>query len=163
MEINILDIKSQIEHLLIDSEGVITDDIQFLIDELDKEGKSSIEFFIKKYKENNNIILDRSNRLKKLEKSIEVKKKSMEYWKDRIDFVMKKLELKSIETDQGDVSYRNNTKVNIVDETLIPDEYMRTPPIPKDEPNKIAIGAALKLGIEVPGTELDQTPILKIE
>lgn len=163
MEVNIINIESQIEHLLIDSDGEITDDIQFLIDELNKEGKNAIQFFIKKYKENNSIVLDKSNRLMKLQQSIEVKQKSMDYWKNRIDFVMKKLELKSLDTDEGDVSYRNSAKVNIIDQTLIPNEYMRTPSIPKNEPNKVSIGTALKLGIKIPGAELDRTPILKIQ
>ena len=46
--------------------------------------------------------------------------------------------------------------VNVLDATLIPAAYMRTPEPPPPAPDKAAIGAALKAGASVPGCALVQ-------
>jgi Siphovirus Gp157 len=46
--------------------------------------------------------------------------------------------------------------VNVIDATLIPPAYMRTPEPPPPAPDKKAIGDALKAGASVPGCELVQ-------
>lgn len=52
------------------------------------------------------------------------------------------------------VSFRRTSKVNVLDESIIPAEYM-TEKVTR-EPNKTAIGAAIKAGGEIPGCELVQ-------
>lgn len=52
------------------------------------------------------------------------------------------------------VSFRKSTKVNVLDESIIPTEYM-TEKVTR-EPNKTAIGDAIKTGMEIPGCELVQ-------
>lgn len=52
------------------------------------------------------------------------------------------------------VSFRKTSKVNVLDESVIPTEYM-TEKVTR-EPNKTAIGAAIKAGMEIPGCELVQ-------
>lgn len=52
------------------------------------------------------------------------------------------------------VSFRKSTKVNVLDESIVPAEYM-TEKVTR-EPNKTAIGDAIKAGIEIPGCELVQ-------
>lgn len=52
------------------------------------------------------------------------------------------------------VSFRKSTKVNVLDESIVPAEYM-TEKVTR-EPNKTAIGDAIKAGMEIPGCELVQ-------
>lgn len=50
---------------------------------------------------------------------------------------------------------KNPASVVILDERQIPALYMRIPDIPEPVPDKKAIAAALKSGLEVPGAKLD--------
>lgn len=52
------------------------------------------------------------------------------------------------------VSFRKSTKVNVLDESIVPAEYM-TEKVTR-EPNKTAISDAIKAGMEIPGCELVQ-------
>ena len=56
---------------------------------------------------------------------------------------------------------KNPPSVVIEDEILIPAELMVTPDPPPKRPNKVAIGAKLKAGEDVPGARLMQTEILR--
>lgn len=64
------------------------------------------------------------------------------------------LEGQKFSTSKCVVSFRKSTKVNVLDESVIPTEYM-TEKVTR-EPNKTAIGAAIKAGMEIPGCELVQ-------
>ena len=57
----------------------------------------------------------------------------------------------------------NPVKVVVLDESLIPDFFMRQPPTPKMEPDKAAIKDALQSGIEVQGCELTRETKLQIK
>lgn len=65
------------------------------------------------------------------------------------------------------ISRRNNPeKTVILDERLIPAEFMRTPeppPPPKPAPDKTAIKAALKAGQEVQGAKLERSERLVVQ
>ena len=52
---------------------------------------------------------------------------------------------------------KNPVRGVVDDERAIPFDYKRSPEIPADVPDKKAIGAAWKNGVEVPGTHLEQT------
>jgi Siphovirus Gp157 len=58
---------------------------------------------------------------------------------------------------------KNPPSVVIDDEILIPAELMVTPDPPPKRPNKMAIGAKLKAGEDVPGARLMQTERLEIK
>lgn len=61
-----------------------------------------------------------------------------------------------------DIGFRKSTAVVINEPGLLPAEYMRQKPPPAPEPDKVAIGAALKAGTEVPGAHLDTREHLQI-
>ena len=62
---------------------------------------------------------------------------------------------KRIEGTIGVLSLRKNPdSVEILDEKLIPEQFMVTPPAPAARPDKAAIKAALKAGDEVAGCDL---------
>lgn len=61
---------------------------------------------------------------------------------------------------------KNNPAVEIVDESKVPEEFKRAPappPPPQAVPDKVAIAAALKGGIDVEGCRLLQSYRVKIE
>lgn len=60
------------------------------------------------------------------------------------------------------LSFRKSSAVVIDGEDLIPQEYMRVKPAPPPEPNKNAIGDALKAGVVVPGAHVENRRSLVI-
>lgn len=61
------------------------------------------------------------------------------------------------------IGWRASTAVDVFQPELLPAEYMRQKPPPAPEPDKAAIGAALKAGQDVPGARLDQRRSLQIK
>jgi hypothetical protein len=57
----------------------------------------------------------------------------------------------SIDTPNGNLSIRKSSSVDIVDESVIPEEYLNTRTIVETKPDKNKIKEALSNSIEVPG------------
>jgi hypothetical protein len=60
------------------------------------------------------------------------------------------------------ISWRKSSAVVIDEPALIPQEFMRTPETPPPAPDKAAIAASLKLGVEVPGAHIEQRRNLQV-
>ena len=63
------------------------------------------------------------------------------------------------ESNGHKVSYRTSESLKIVDETLIPDQFMK---IPAPTPDKAAIKKAIKTGTDVPGAILEKKQNIQI-
>ena len=61
------------------------------------------------------------------------------------------------------LSYRKSEATNIVDESLIPSQYLKTPEPPAPKPDKTAIKEAIKAGTLVPGAEIETRQNLQIK
>lgn len=61
------------------------------------------------------------------------------------------------------LSFRKSTAVVIDEPGLIPVDFMRQKPPPPAEPDKAAIGAAIKAGQEVPGAHVETRENLQIK
>lgn len=70
--------------------------------------------------------------------------------------------MQKIEGPGVKMSFRKSSAVAIDGEDLIPDEYMRQPETPPPAPDKVAIAAAIKAGIQVPGAHMEQRKTLVI-
>lgn len=85
-------------------------------------------------------------------------KERKEKAKKKIDglkkYLASALDGQKFSTSKCVVSFRKSTKVNVLDESIVPAEYM-TEKVTR-EPNKTAIGDAIKAGMEIPGCELVQ-------
>lgn len=57
----------------------------------------------------------------------------------------------------------NPPRVDIFDESMVPDRFMVQPPAPPKRPDKKAMGAAMKAGEEVPGARITQDQRLEIK
>ena len=90
--------------------------------------------------------------LKKEKKSLETQQKRAEKQaEDLKDYISKRLDGQKFKTTKVSITFRKTPDaVNIVDESSIPDEYMRI----KKEPDKTLIKEDMKLGVIVPGAEL---------
>lgn len=60
------------------------------------------------------------------------------------------------------LSFRKSSAVVIDGEDLLPAGYMRFKPAPPPEPDKAAISAALKAGLDVPGAHIEHRRSLQI-
>lgn len=72
--------------------------------------------------------------------------------------------IQKIEAPQFRLSVRANPQfADVFEPAQVPEAYMRHPPPPSPTPDKIAIKAALKSGVDVPGCRLDTTYRLSID
>lgn len=77
---------------------------------------------------------------------------------------MQRCQISEIESPWFKIALRNNPpKVMIGDPSLIPQLYMRQPPIPALEPDKKAISDALKQGVKVGDCYLEQSQTVVIK
>lgn len=87
------------------------------------------------------------------EKTFKARKKADEKKVESLkQYLSGALDGQKFSTERCVVSFRRTNKVNVLDESIIPAEYM-TEKVTK-EPNKTAIGAAIKSGMDIPGCEL---------
>lgn len=75
---------------------------------------------------------------------------------------LKRSNIQKVEGKIFTISFRNSTAVNVVDQSLIPDELMRVVPETK-APDKLAIAERLKAGEVVAGCELQTNQSLQIK
>lgn len=76
-------------------------------------------------------------------------------------YVQKALNGEKFSTSRCAVSYRKSSSVQVIDQGLIPDEYLRKRTYV--EPDKIAIKDVLKSGGKVPGAYLDEKQSMTIK
>lgn len=89
------------------------------------------------------------------QKAAESKAESL---KNYLDSSLKGGKFKTVKVD---VSYRKSTSVEVVDESLIPAEYMRT--VTTTTPDKAEIAKALKVGEAIDGVQLKESQNIQIK
>jgi len=104
-----------------------------------------------------NAIEDEIKRLKDLKKGYINRAEAL---KKYISYCMLKNGIKSVDTKIARFSFLKSTAVNIVNEELIPEQFMVTKTTV--QPDKTAIKKAIKAGEEVPGALLDERDNLQI-
>lgn len=103
------------------------------------------------------MIKEEENRLATKRRKIENDMKNL---KSNLEFSMKALDKTKFKTNKFSFNIQKNApSVQILDESLIADDYIRT----KKEVDKTAIKNALKEGVEVEGATLIQTESLRIK
>jgi len=153
--------KLEIERLLLESEGEITDSIKELIDSFELDFKSKMIYLIDKYNSEN---LE-SNFLKQKKELIEGKirsrEKTVEFWKNNIDYLMRSEKISKLDIDVYNISYRKSENVVIENMSIIPDEYKEvkeTISINKNDLKKF-----LKDGVIIPGCSLKTNENIQIK
>ena len=93
--------------------------LEFLKEEL-KSKSGSVLKYIRNLESEKDIVREEIERLEKFKKT---KEKKLEFLKKYLVQTMLELKEKKIETDLGSYGIRKSTKVQIVDETLIPEDF----------------------------------------
>ena len=129
---------------------------EFLKEEL-KSKSNSILKYIRNLDSEKEIISTEIERLEKIKKSKESKIKRL---KEYLLNIMLQLDSKKIETDIGSYGIRKSTKVDILDEDKIPNEFIKL----KTERviDKVAIGNYIKTNGEVSGARIIENYSLQI-
>lgn len=70
---------------------------------------------------------------------------------------------KAFETQRIKATVRTTDKVNIIDQSLLPAEFLRFKPAPAPEPDKTAIKNAIKAGQQLSGAELVASKTVQIK
>lgn len=105
-----------------------------------------------------NTLKEEEKRLATRRRALENKQKSI---KNYLEIQLKTMEIDKVKTPLFTIALQKNPpSVNIVDENLIPDDFIKTETITSI--SKKDILDALKEGEEIPGTELKQTRSLRI-
>ena len=101
-------------------------------------------------------------RIKKFEGKIKTRRERLQNRRDRLkEYIDRNLTAAQIERIEGEfvnISYRKSEKVEIDNESEIPEEYWRV----TKEPDKTAIKQALKAGISM-GAHLEPTKSIQIK
>ena len=140
-----------------DSEG-----LKLALEQLDGEIETKVENSVKVIKSIEGDILalkEEEKRLAGRRKALENKVSSMkEYIEHNLNFI----DDKKVKTTLFTVAMQNNKKsVNILNEEVIPEEYVKT--VTTTSIDKVAIYEAMeKQGLEIDGVELVQTQSLRI-
>ena len=90
-------------------------------------------------------------------KALQARKKAVQkisdHVKERVVDAMEVLGIKSITAAPVKISLRASTSVEVFDESMVPDEYLYTPPV-APKVSRTAIKQAIDAGQEVPGARL---------
>lgn len=60
------------------------------------------------------------------------------------------------------IDFRKSSAVIVDDADALPAEYLRMPPVPEPQPDKIKLAEDIKLGVIVPGAHMEQRKTLRI-
>ena len=129
-------------------------------DELAKENcEEMLEFLkdIRNLESEKEIVREEIERLEKFKKT---KEKKLEFLKKYLVQTMLELKEKKIETDLGCYGIRKSTKVQIVDETLIPEDFIKIKT--KKTLDKIGIANYIKNYGELAGAKIIENYSLQI-
>lgn len=140
--------------LLEEQEGELSPEMEerLLINEHEFESKCmGYRLVIKHLEAEQQAIKEEKERLIKLEKS---KTNNIERLKETLKAAMIAFDKDVIVFPLGRISFRKSTAVDVIDEAIIPAEYLRVKTT--TEPNKIDIKAALTEGKDVPGCLLKE-------
>ena len=130
--------------------------LEFLKEEL-KSKSGSVLKYIRNLESEKEIVREEIERLEKFKKT---KEKKLEFLKKYLVQTMLELKEKKIETDLGSYGIRKSTKVRIVDETLIPKDFIKV----KTEKtlDKIGIANYIKNYGELAGAKIIENYSLQI-
>ncbi|HPC34602.1 MAG TPA: siphovirus Gp157 family protein [Candidatus Absconditabacterales bacterium] len=157
------DLRKELEIQLLASEGVITPEIEELLDKVMKSDHvdRTLLWLISKHEVALSLIETRKHKKDLIETKLKSAQNSLLYWKNKIDLVLKDNKLKSISIDEYDLSYTKSESVEIFDENLIPKEYLKE--TTTVSPDKVKIKNAIKQDIVVPGAILKENNNLQIK
>jgi hypothetical protein len=97
-------------------------------------------------------------RLQAMKKSVE---SNIDYMKDRLSDMLTAAEKKKFKTDHFAFSFRKSESVSVVDQTLLPGDYIKVKVT--ELVDKTEIKKAIKAGEIIPGAELIQKQNLQIK
>lgn len=147
---------------LLENEEVEQDTIRDTLEAIEssiEEKAENIAKILNAYDGDIDLIKAEEKRLADKRKVIENKKDSL---KDYLKSTLENAEIKNVKTLLFNISIRNNPpSVSIIDESLIPHEYITTKEVTSI--SKRDIIEQLKLGVEVPGVEMKQGTSLSIK
>lgn len=113
------------ERILLESEGVITEELDNLLNEIKEEGDEYLNFLADKYRQAKARAEFLSEKIKKLKSSKASAEDSKEFFKEKIDNLMNRLNLTKATVGDFDISYRPSVRVEVTDEAIIPEKYIR--------------------------------------
>lgn len=122
------------------------------INEVKKDKENFVKWAIGTIKENEALLNAKKDYAKEILQSSKVLENKNDRLKNICDVFMKALEIDKIETEAGKISYRKSSSVEIIDENLIPNEFIKI--IEEKKIDKLAIKEALK-DKEVTGCKLN--------
>ena len=143
--------KQRIDKLLFESEGVFTDEINKIIEELELDSKSKILLLVEKYDEQISLIKTREEKLEIITKKIATATNSAEWWRTKIDGLMKINKFTELHLDEYHLKYKKlPAKVEITNDALVPDEYKTTKTTESTTTSKTKIKEAILAKKSVP-------------
>jgi hypothetical protein len=143
-----------------DHEGEISADLSMRLDAVEMTRDLKIENTLRYFKNENAVALMLENEIDALNKRYKTHENNAYFAKQYLAAIVKPGE--KSEFGCGRISWRKSVSVNITDPAKLPQEYQRVIPA-RTEPDKIAIGEALKVGQKVEGAELVEKQSIQLK
>jgi hypothetical protein len=143
-----------------ENNGEIAPDLAMRLDAVEMQRDIKIENTLKYQKNESAIAVMLMHEIDALESRLKSHENSANWAKQYLAAIVKPGE--KLEYGSGRISWRKSTSVNVLDAGKIPAEFQRIIPERK-EPDKIAIGDALKSGKAVEGAELVEKQSIQIK
>jgi len=142
-----LDKYSYIQHMLVDSGGEVTEEIQQEIDSLDSDVKGRIEWLADQYRDNVLKAAWYKAKIEEFTKSRKSRINSIEYWKNKIDSTMKESGKVKLFVGDHDISFRKSTCLEVSEDIIdhLEEKYINT--VTTESPMKQLIRSDIEAGI----------------
>jgi hypothetical protein len=140
--------------------GEISPDLAMRFEAVEMQRDIKIENTLKYQKNESGVALMLLNEIEAMNKRLKIHENNAAWAKAYLAAIVKPGE--KLEYGCGRISWRSSKSVNILDANKIPAEYQRIVPA-RVEPDKIAIGEALKIGQKVEGAELLEKKSIQIK
>lgn len=144
--------------LLQESGGEITEEIEQLMAINEDNLNTKVEDYCKVIKMLDTEVKGAKAEIDRITAYKKTTEKIIERMKNRIDSAFQMMAIDELKVGTFKVNYRKSESVNIIDESLIPDDYFQV----KKEVSKEAIKDAIKGGLEVSGAEILEKKNLQI-
>ena len=148
----------EIQEIIEENEGIIPEDLEKKFEELCSDRTKKIENIIKFIKNLELYSKTAKNEAEKLQDKSKSAQKKADYFRNLLTIVLG--EGNKWKSTIASVSWGSSSSVEIIDEKLIPENYVQK--VVEEKIDKIAIKAAINSNIDVPGAKLNTSKYIKI-
>lgn len=146
---------------LLDSGEVDKNLVEEALSLVEEDIKDKVNSICKIIKENELLVSNIDEEIKRLQQLKKTKNNNISLLKDYLSSELQRMNIKKIDSGIFKVSFRKSTSVNILDEDMIPEEYISETIVKKI--SKADILKELKQGVKIEGATLEEKQNIQLK